>query len=58
MGTNNTVDLWILGRPIHVINMEGAGTLEYFDGDLHSFKVWLLFYMVVFQKYLVSRHIT
>ena len=39
MGTNNTVDLWILGRPIHVINMEGATTLEYFDADLHSFKV-------------------
>ena len=58
MGTNNTVHLWILGRPIHVINMERAGTLEYFEADLHSFRVWLLFYMVVFQNYLVSRQIT
>ena len=58
MGTNNTLDLWILGRPIHVINMEGAGTREYFKADLHSFKVWFLFYMILFQKYLVSRHMT
>ena len=58
MGTTNTVDLWILGRPIHVINMEGAGTLEFFEADLYSFKVCFLFYMVVFQKYLVSRHMT
>ena len=56
MGTNNTLDLWILGRPIHVINMKGEGTLEYFEADLHSFKVWFLFYMIVFQKYIVSRH--
>ena len=40
MGTNNTtVNLWILGRVIHVIDMEGAGTLEYFQADLHSYKV-------------------